>query len=140
MKDEREMSDETEGQAMPKTEVVVKPKRKQYSASERLRILRAADACQGSGELGALLRKEGIYSSYLTTWRRQRERGELEGLAPQKRGPKTDPQALELVRLQRENERLKEKLHQAEIIIEIQKKVSQLLGVPLQEVPQEGKD
>ncbi len=78
---------------MPKTEVVAKAKRKQFSAAEKLRILREVDACQGSGEIGALLRREGIYSSYLTTWRRQRERGELDGLAPQKRGPKPDPQA-----------------------------------------------
>ena len=60
---------------MPKTEVVAKAKRKRFSAAEKLRILREVDACQGSGEIGALLRREGIYSSYLTTWRRQRERG-----------------------------------------------------------------
>ena len=122
---------------MPKTEVLAKAKRKQFSAAEKLRILREVDACQGSGEIGALLRREGIYSSYLTTWRRQRERGELDGLAPQKRGPKEDPQAVEKARLQRENERLREELRKAHLIIDVQKKVSQILGVPLEESKEE---
>lgn len=122
---------------MPKTEVVAKAKRKQFSAAEKLRILREVDACQGSGEIGALLRREGIYSSYLTTWRRQRERGELDGLAPHKRGPKEDPQAVENARLQRENERLREELRKAHLIIDVQKKVSQILGVPLEEPKEE---
>jgi transposase-like protein len=115
-------------EGMPKTEVVAKAKRKQFSAAEKLRILREVDACQGSGEIGALLRREGIYSSYLTTWRRQRERGELDGLAPQKRGPKPDPQAIEIERLRRENARLQERLRQAELIIDVQKKVARMLG------------
>jgi transposase-like protein len=113
---------------MPKTEVVAKPRRKQFSAAEKLRILREVDACQGSGEIGALLRREGIYSSYLTTWRRQRERGELGGLAPQKRGPKPDPQAMEIERLRQENARLQQRLRQAELIIDVQKKVARMLG------------
>jgi transposase-like protein len=117
---------------MPKTEVVAKAKRKQFSAAEKLRILREVDACQGSGEIGALLRREGIYSSYLTTWRRQRERGELDGLAPQKRGPKPDPQAAEIARLKRENERLQKRLQQAELIIDFQKKAAQLFGGTLE--------
>lgn len=117
---------------MPKTEVVAKAKRKQFSATEKLRILREVDACQGSGEIGALLRREGIYSSYLTTWRRQRERGELDGLAPQRRGPKPDPQAAEIVRLKRENERLQKRLQQAELIIDFQKKTAQLFGGTLE--------
>jgi len=117
---------------MPKTEVVAKAKRKQFSAAEKLRILREVDACQGSGEIGALLRREGIYSSYLTTWRRQRERGELDGLAPQRRGPKPDPQAAEIARLKRENERLQKRLQQAELIIDFQKKAAQLFGGTLE--------
>ena len=137
MKNENKTSGEAEGQAMPKTEVVSKPRRKQFSVGERQRILRESDACQGSGEIGALLRREGIYSSYLTTWRKQKERGELDGLSPQKRGPKTDPQAIELAKLRRENERLQKKLQQAELIIDIQKKVSQILGIPLAELPPE---
>jgi transposase-like protein len=117
---------------MPKTEVIAKAKRKQFSAAEKLRILREVDACRGSGEIGALLRREGIYSSYLTTWRRQRERGELDGLTPQKRGPKEDPQAVENARLKRENERLKKRLEQAELIIDFQKKAAQLFGKTLE--------
>ena len=117
---------------MPKTEVIAKAKRKQFSAAEKLRILREVDACQGSGEIGALLRREGIYSSYLTTWRRQRERGELDGLAPQRRGPKPNPEAVENARLRRENERLQKRLEQAEFIIDFQKKVAQMFGKTLE--------
>ncbi len=113
---------------MPQTEVVAKARRKRFTAAEKLRILREVDACQGPGEIGALLRREGIYSSYLTTWRRQRERGELDGLAPQKRGPKPDPQAIEIARLRRENARLQERVRRAELIIDVQKKVARMLG------------
>jgi transposase-like protein len=129
------MSENTNGKVkeeMPETEVVAKAKRKRFTAGEKLRILREVDACQGSGEIGALLRREGIYSSYLTTWRRQRERGELDGLAPQKRGPKPDPQAAEIARLKRENERLQKRLQQAELIIDFQKKAAQLFGGTLE--------
>jgi len=130
-----ENSSGNEKEAMPNTEVVAKAKRKRFMAAEKLRILREVDACQGSGEVGALLRREGIYSSCLTTWRRQRERGELEGLAPQKRGPKPDPQAIELAKLRRENERLQERLRQAELIISVQKKVAQMLKEHNQDDP-----
>jgi transposase-like protein len=129
------MSEDTNGtvkEEMPKTEVVAKAQRKRFTAAEKLRILREVDACQGSGEIGALLRREGIYSSYLTTWRRQRERGELDGLAPQRRGPKPDPQAAEIARLKRENERLQKRLEQAEFIIDFQKKVAQMFGKTLE--------
>jgi transposase len=124
--------DEKVREEMPKTEVIAKAKRKQFSAAEKLRILREVDACQGSGEIGALMRREGIYSSYLTTWRRQRERGELDGLAPHRRGPKPDPQAAEIARLKRENERLQKRLQQAELIIDFQKKAAQLFGGTLE--------
>ena len=117
---------------MPKTEVVAKAQRKRFTAAEKLRILREVDACQGSGEIGAVLRREGIYSSYLTTWRRQRERGELDGLASQRRGPKPDPRAAEIARLKRENERLQKRLEQAEFIIDFQKKVAQMFGKTLE--------
>ncbi len=128
-------------EAMPNTEVVAKAKRKRFTAAEKLRILREVDACQGSGEIGALLRREGIYSSYLTTWRRQRERGELDGLSPQKRGPKPNPEAIELAKLRREYARLQERLRQAEIIISVHtcpggrcqgKKVAQMFGETLE--------
>lgn len=118
---------------LPKTEVVAKAQRRQYTAEYKLRILREVEACQGSGEIGALLRQEGLYSSNLTNWRRQRESGELDGLSAHKRGPKVDPQAVELARLKRENERLQERLRKAELIIEVQKKVSQLLGITIEE-------
>lgn len=110
-------------------EVVPGAKRRHFSAKYKLRILAEADQCTQRGEVGALLRREGLYSSHLTTWRRQRERGQLAGLTPKKRGRKPDPQAAELVRLQRENERLKARLEQAETIIEVQKKLSQMLGL-----------
>lgn len=128
------MSQETngkEGEKMPTTEVVAKAKRRQYTAEYKLRILRELDGSTGTGETGALLRREGLYSSHLTEWRRQREQGELGGLTPSKRGPKPDPQAAELARLHRENERLRERLRQAELIIDVQKKVAQLLGASL---------
>ncbi len=88
-------------EALPETEVVLKAKRRQYTAEYKQRILREVDACQVAGEIGALLRREGLYSSHLTTWRRKREQGELEGLSPLKRGPRANPQAAELARLQR---------------------------------------
>ena len=122
---------------MPKTEVVAKAKRRQYTAEYKLRILREVDACQGYGEIGALLRREGVYSSSLTNWRRQRERGELYGLSPQKRGPKPDPQAIELARLKREVEHLRERLRKAEMIIDVQKKVAQMLGEASEETDQD---
>lgn len=117
---------------MPNTEVVAKAKRKQFTVAEKQRILREVDACQGSGEIGAMLRREGIYSSYLTTWRRQRDSGELQGMSSQKRGPKTNPDAIELAKLRREHERLKERMRQAELIIEVQKKVALMLGANLE--------
>jgi transposase-like protein len=116
-----------------KTEVVAKGKRRQYPAEYKLRILREVEECQGAGEVGALLRREGLYSSLVSKWREQRERGSLTGLLGQRRGPKVDSQAVEIARLQRENKRLQEKLERAELIIEVQKKVARLLGVPLED-------
>jgi transposase-like protein len=114
-------------------EVVPKAKKRQYTAEYKQRILQEYEACTEPGARGALLRREGLYSSNITNWRRQRERGELAGLAGQKRGPKVDPQAVENARLRRENERLKKRLEQAELIIDVQKKVSQLLGIEIGE-------
>lgn len=114
----------------PDPEVPEHTRRRRFSASYKLRVLREADACSNNkGALGALLRREGLYSSHLTSWRRQRDRGELEALQPRRRGrAPTDPTALELARLRRENERLTQQLATAETIIEIQKKVAGLLG------------
>jgi transposase len=130
------MSENTNGtvkEEKPNTEVVAKAKRRQFTAAEKLRMLREVEACRGSGEIGALLRREGLYSSYLSTWRRQRDLGELDSLSPQKRGPKPDPQALELARLRRENERLQARLQRAELIIDVQKKVARMLGETIEE-------
>ena len=110
-------------------EVVPKAKRRQFTAQYKLRILEEADHSTGRGQIGALLRREGLYSSHLSKWRQQRERGQLQGLAPKKRGRKgKDPTMAELARLRRENERLRAELEKAEIIIDVQKKLAQLLG------------
>jgi transposase len=119
-------------------EVVPKAKKRQYSAEYKRRVLQEYEACTEPGARGALLRREGLYASNITNWRRQRERGELAGLTTKKRGPKVDPQAVENVRLRRENERLKKRLEQAELIIDVQKKVSQLLGIENDENEVEG--
>ena len=112
---------------VPDSEVVPKAKRRVLSKGEKLRIRKLADACTQPGEIGARLRKEGIYSSYLATWREQRDKGQLE---PQKRGrPENDPKDKELARLRAENAKLSKKLEQAETIIEVQKKLSALLGL-----------
>ena len=110
------------------SEVAAKPVRRAFSAAEKLRILQAADACP-SGELGALLRREGLYSSHLTQWRRLRAAGQLAGLALKKRGPKPDPQAAELAHLHLEVRRLQARLQQAEAIIDVQKKLSVAFGL-----------
>lgn len=118
----------------PDPEVPEKPKRRRFSAKYKLDILRQADACREQGELGKLLRREGLYSSHLTTWRRQLEEGSLKALAPKKRGrkPDKDRKSKREVQLERENRRLRKKLEQAETIIEIQKKVAALLGNPIE--------
>jgi transposase-like protein len=113
----------------PDPEVVAKAGRRHFTAEYKRRILQEADACSQSGEVGALLRREGLYSSHLTTWREQRERGERQGLTAKKRGRKADLQAAEIERLKRENERLKAQLERAETIIDVQKKLSQMLGL-----------
>lgn len=122
-----------ESERMPETEVVEKAKRRQYTAEYKLRILQEVEACKATGEIGALLRREGLYSSIIYKWREQRDRGSLEGLSAHKRGPKVDSQTVENARLKRENERLRRRLEQAELIIDVQKKVAQMLGVPVEE-------
>ena len=121
-----------EAAAMLDPEVVVKPQRRQYSAAYKLRILQEYEASE-VGAKGALLRREGLYSSHIGNWRRQRERGELAGLAPRRRGPKVDERVAELARLQRENVRLRQRLQRAELIIEVQKNVSGLLDLACKE-------
>lgn len=118
----------------PDPEVPEKATRRRFTAKYKLDILERADACvPGNGELGKLLRTEGLYTSHLTVWRAQRDRGALEGLAPKKRGRKPKEQdglQAEVERLRRENARLEHRLKQAETIIEVQKKVSALLTMP----------
>lgn len=119
---------------IPATEVPEKPVRRRFSAEYKLRILAEVDGCTEQGQVGELLRREGLYSSLLSTWRRQRDKGVLAGLAPKRRGRKAKPKnplADENARLQRENRRLTEKLRQAELIIGVQKKVSEMLNIPL---------
>jgi transposase len=112
-------------------EVVPMAERRRFSAQEKLRIVEEAEACTEPGEIGALLRREGIYWSYLSRWRQARDRGQLTALGGKQRGPKPATDAAlgrEVARLRRENERLQVRLDQAEAIIEVQKKLSQLLG------------
>ena len=116
------------------TEVVAKARRRRFTAAEKLRVLREADRCTKPGELSALLRREGLYSSHLSTWREARRRGELAGLTPRARGPKAkpvDPRDKTIAELERETRRLQARLERAEGLIELQKEVAQLLGNPL---------
>ena len=127
------MTDRTETNGNP--EVPERAKRRRFEAAYKLRVLAEADRCTEAGQLGELLRREGLYSSHLTTWRQQRDAGALEALGAKKRGRKPkrkDAVAVENERLRRENRRLMERLRQAETIIEVQKKVSEMLGIPLQ--------
>ena len=119
--------------SMPDPEVRPSFRRRRFSAEYKLGILAEADYCTEPGQLGSLLRREGLYSSHLSQWRRQRRAGQLESLQPQKRGRKADLQAAEMSGLQRDNERLKAQLARAELIIEAQKKLCQLLNLPTSE-------
>lgn len=115
---------------LPDPEVRPKAKHRQFTAEYKKRILDEADACTTATQRGALVRREGLYSSHLHKWRQQRAQGILDGLAPKKRGVKSDPLVLENARLRRENQRLEQQLARAEMIIEVQKKISLLLGLP----------
>ena len=116
-------------------EVMAKPVRRRFTVEYKLGVLREVDACSGRGELGALLRREGLYSSHLTQWRKQRERGERQGLSrkrgpsPKQRHPLTDKVKV----LERENARLKLRAERAEGLVELQKKVSEILGIELKQ-------
>jgi transposase len=119
-------------QSGSQSEVVARAQRRHFSSADKRRILNAADLCTKPGEIGALMRREGVYSSSLSTWRRQREAAELAAVAPQKRGPKIDPprdQALQLAQITRERDRLRDQLMKANLVIEVQKKVVALLGL-----------
>ena len=115
-------------------QVSAKAARRRFSGEYKQRIVREADAARDAGEIGTLLRREGLYSSHLVTWRRARERGELAGLSPKRRGRKekvVNPLAKRVAELERDKGRLERRLKQAELLLEIQKKASQLLEIPL---------
>ena len=127
----------------PTTEVSEKPARRRFSAEYKLRILAEADRCTEFGQIGEVLRREGLYSSHLTNWRKQRDEGVLAGLKPKRRGRKAKPKnplAEENATLQRKNRRLEENLRQAELVIDVQKKVSEMLNIPLKNLDDEGDD
>lgn len=128
---------------IPAVEVSETPVRRRFAADYKLRILAAAEACGAAGQLGELLRREGLYSSHLSNWRKQRDAGCLAGLAPKRRGRKLqqkNPLADEVARLQRELQRVAEKLRRAELIIDVQKKVSEMLNIPLTMPDEKGND
>ena len=116
----------------PDPEVPEKKRRRKFTAKYKLSVLSQTDSCTEPGQIGDLLRREGLYSSHLTTWRRQKEEGLLDALSPKKRGRKkipTNPLADKVARLEKDNRRLQQKLKQAELIIEAQKKMSEILGI-----------
>ncbi len=116
----------------PDPEVPEKKPRRKFTTAYKLRMLKEYDACTVPGEIGAFLRREGLYHSNINTWLRQRDTGVLQGLTPRKRGRKkknVNPLAKENARLERENKKLSKKLKQAETIIEVQKKISEILGI-----------
>jgi hypothetical protein len=121
--------------SLMEVEVVAKAERRRFTAEYKLKVLREADDCRQPGEIGALLRREGLYWSNLSTWRKQRERGELAGLSARKRGRQRrekNPLAERVQELERDNARLKRRAERAEGIVELQKKVSEILGIELQ--------
>ena len=124
----------------PDPEVTERAKRRRFTAEYKLRILRKADACKGDGDVGALLRREGLYSSQLAAWRRQRDEIAKAGLKARKRGPKAKGVDPRVKQLERENARLKRRLEEAETIIDFQKKLSKLLGIPLKSPDSDGND
>jgi len=126
----------TDSRPAPDPEVAATAKRRQFSTKEKRRILAAADRCTEAGAIGALLRREGIYSSQLATWRRQRAASERVALEPRKRGRKVDPgiaESRQVAELTKDNARLRRKLAQAHTIIDVQKKLCTLLGLPTAE-------
>jgi transposase-like protein len=118
-------------ESSPDPEVPAKRRRRNLTAAYKLKILQKIDECNESGQVGALLRREGLYSSNITRWRKQRDQGLLTAMSPKKRGRKKvkNPMTNEVAKLQKENEKLRKKLWQAEKIIEVQKKISEILSI-----------
>jgi len=124
------------GSVAQEVEVVAKAERRRFTTEYKRRILKEAEACVKPGEIGALLRREGLYSSLLAAWRAARDRGELAGLAARKRGPQAkvrDVRDKRIAELERENRGLQRRAERAEALVEVQKKLSQLLGIDLPE-------
>ena len=124
----------------PNPEVAERAKRRRFTAEYKLRILGEADACKRDGDLGALLRREGLYSSHLATWRRQRDEITKAGLKARKRGPKGKVVDPRVKQLKRENARLKRRLERVELMLTIQKKASEMLGIPLNPLDKDEND
>ena len=116
---------------VPDPAVEAKPKRRRFTAEYKLRLLREVERAREAGEVGAILRREGLYSSHLVTWRRERDRVAKAGLTARQRGPKRQVEDPRVKQLERENAKLRRQLQRAEFLIEIQKKASELLGIPL---------
>jgi transposase-like protein len=116
------------------TEIAVKPTRRKFTAEYKLKILQETDQCK-PGDVGAVLRREGLFSSHLGAWRREREIGQLQALAPRRRGRKPNPLEAEVERLRKKLSRTERRLEEAEVILDAQKKLCQLFGMnPLPEV------
>lgn len=123
---------------LPDPEVSARPERRRFTAEYKLRIVQEADRCKDTNGIGSLLRREGLYSSHLGTWRQQRKEGSLSALAPRKRGrpaEKPHPDTLRLAQSERKNKHLERRLKQAEALVELQKKVSEILGILLPPAP-----
>ncbi len=121
---------------VPDPEVSERPTRRRFTAQYKQKIVREADACTEPGEIGSLLRREGLYSSLLGTWRKQRDTRELSALGPQKRGRKSEPVnplAKQLAQVEREKRELERQLKKAHLLLDLQKKVSEILGISLEE-------
>ena len=127
------LSEDIPGADLPETEVRVQRRPRKFTVAFKRSILKAAAACTKSGELGALLRREGLYYATISDWKRQRDRGLLDGSTPPKPGPKPDGAAKRIAQLERENRRLAAQLEQAKTILSVQKKLSELLGIKLSE-------
>ena len=131
-------AEEKSAHSPPNPEVLPKPKRRRFSAAYKLHILQETDSCTEPGQIGQILRREGLYASQLTKWRQQRQEGVLKSLSNNTKGrkPKTEPlMANRLDELEKENEELRKKLKQAEAVIGVQKKISELFGITVESLP-----
>src|SRR6266705_3415139 len=120
-----------DGPVPPDPEVPERPKRRRFTAEYKLAVLKEVEACKEPGEIGALLRREGLYSSHLVLWRRQRDQAAHTQLKSRKRGPKPKAQDPRVKQLERENARLQRRLRRVALLLDIQKKVGAILGIPL---------